>query len=145
MVFNNEIITKMRDLKDHCGFTNRQIAERVGLSEATVQRYINGSCKEAPINSVKLVIEAMGGNPDEVLEGVQTAAAARQNELYERMLDSMEHRHAEAVEAYRVQIKTMKEEHKEAIEEKRRWIRTLAAAVAALVAAVLALVFMGAV
>lgn len=110
------IIAKLKELKDQCGLTNQQIADKAGLSAATVQRYIAGNAKDAPVESARKIIEAMGGDADEVL-GLLSPPKDHSAEiaLYERMLDSMSKSHSDQVKEY------------------RKWVRTLAILVGVLV------------
>lgn len=137
-------IERIRLLKQTCGMTNREISAIVGISEATVQRYINGDVKEPSIESLRALIVAMGGNPDDILgdkedenedgdgdeeigedEMTERAASIPGIATYERMILAMEERHRAEIErinsAHERAREAMIAEHRDAIKEKRRW------------------------
>ena len=63
-----EIVEKLRELKDINGLTNDQIAKRTDppMTGAAVRRYMAGDVKDAPRDSIRKIIIALNGDPEEV-------------------------------------------------------------------------------
>ena len=115
----DQIMEKLTALKNACRLTNQQIAELSGLSPTTVQRYLSGAIKDAPIDTISRIIVAMGGDPKETL-GLSPPAADRSSEidLYERVIASLKKRHGEELERLRLS-------YADRIKEYRKWVRIL--------------------
>ena len=129
----DQIMEKLQKLKNECKLTNQQIGELSGLSSTTVQRYLSGTIKDAPIDTISRIIIAMGGNPEEVL-GISPPAPNRSAEidLYERVIASLKDRHAEELERMRIT-------YAERIREYRKWVMTLAIIVGFLIIFIMSL------
>lgn len=134
----DQIMEKLQKLKTECKLTNQQIGELSGLSPTTVQRYLSGTIKDAPIDTISRIIIAMGGAPKEIL-GDATPPPDRSSEiaLYERIIESINRRHEAEVEqlhfAYSETLKAneraledMRASHKDQLIYYRRWVRALA-------------------
>lgn len=129
----DQIMEKLQKLKNECKLTNQQIGELSGLSSTTVQRYLSGTIKDAPIDTISRIIVAMGGNPEEVL-GISPPVSNRSAEidLYERVIASLKDRHAEELERMRIT-------YAERIREYRKWVMTLAIIVGLLITFIMSL------
>lgn len=123
----DQIMEKLQKLKNECKLTNQQIGELSGLSSTTVQRYLSGSIKDAPIETISRIIVAMGGEPNEIL-GISPTPAdhSPEIELYERLIASLKERHAEELD--RLQVS-----YADRIREYRKWVRILAIIVGLLI------------
>ena len=129
----DQIMEKLQKLKNECKLTNQQIGELSGLSSTTVQRYLSGTIKDAPIDTISKIIVAMGGEPKEIL-GISLPPMDRSAEidLYERVITSLKERHAEALE--RLQVS-----YADRIREYRKWVRILAIIVGLLILVIMIL------
>ena len=134
----DKIMEKLQKLKNDCGMTNQQIADLAGFSPATVQRYLSGTAKDAPAETISKIIIAMGGDPIDIL-GDDAPLPDRSAEiaLYERVIESINRRHeaeveqlhtayAETLKANERALEDMRASHRDQLRYYRRWVRVLA-------------------
>lgn len=138
MPLNGQAIAKMAELKQKCGMSNKDLAAVTGMAESTVQRYLTGAQKDPPIENVRALIVAMGGDPDDILgtkleaqEDVyipampQASLTSQDRAMYEHMILAMEERHRAEIErinrAHERAREALIADHREAIKEKKRW------------------------
>lgn len=134
----DQIMEKLQKLKNECKLTNQQIGELSGLSSTTIQRYLSGTIKDAPIDTISRIILAMGGDPKDILgDAAQPPDRSAEIALYERVIESINRRHESELEqlhaAYAETLKAndramddMRASHKDQLLYYRRWVRVLA-------------------
>lgn len=71
----------MKDLKEKSGMTNRDIAEKSGVPEPTLEKIFSGATRKPGINTVIDIIHAMGGTLDSIDPAAKTEQPAESGEL----------------------------------------------------------------
>lgn len=67
-----QYVDKLRELKDHQGLTNSDIAERSGIPLPTITKIFNGSTANPSFDTVVLIAKSLGTSLDELV-GIQSA------------------------------------------------------------------------
>ena len=118
MVLTQEILAKLADLKDECGLTNEQIGKRADpvLSAATVRRYIAGEVKDAPRETIKKIILAMGGTPDEIIS---------KKEDYDMELTMLRQTIQNLKDSHKEELDRVDAAHNKIVAQKDKWITRL--------------------
>ena len=141
----DKIMEKLQKLKNDCGMTNQQIADIAGFSPATIQRYLSGTAKDAPAETICKIILAMGGDPKDILgDAAPPPDRSAEIALYERVIESINRRHtseieqlhtayAETLKANERALEDMRASHKDQLLYYRRWVRVLAITIGVLV------------
>lgn len=125
MPITKETYAKLLELKEDCGLTFKQIGEIVNSSEANVRRYVMGEVKTPDRQLLYTIIRAMDGDPDEIIgkKKPETAAATPapaysvNDQLYDRMLDSVKAAYEKSLESKDKWIEKLKAECDAAEEE----------------------------
>jgi transcriptional regulator with XRE-family HTH domain len=71
---------KLRQMRDNCGMTSKELAEKSGVPLGTVNRLLSSGNESGGIQTVYELVKAMGGSLDELM-GIspsETAAADEQ-------------------------------------------------------------------
>lgn len=146
-----KIMEHLQRLKNDCGLTNQQIADLAGYSTATVQRYLSGTAKDAPVETISRIILAMGGDPKEILgDDVPPQDRSAEIALYERVLDGISRLHAaeleqlhaaysETMAANERALEDLRAIQKDQLRYYRRWLRVLSITVGILFLFIIAL------
>ena len=118
MVLTQEIIAKLSELKDECGLTNEQIGKRSDpvLSAATVRRYIAGEVKDAPRETIKKIIIAMGGTPDEIIS---------KKEDYDMEVTMLRQTIQNLKDGHKEELHRIEASHDKIVSQKDKWITRL--------------------
>lgn len=118
MPITKEIYAKLYELKEDCGLTFKQIGEIVNSSEANVRRYVMGEVKTPDRQLLYAIIRAMDGDPDEIIGKKKPEASAAapapaypvNDQLYDRMLDSVKTAYEKSLESKDKWIEKLKAE-----------------------------------
>lgn len=54
---------RLHELRKSAGFTLKEVSERIGVSEGTIQRYEKGGIKDIPYESVTALADLYGVSP----------------------------------------------------------------------------------
>lgn len=127
MPITKEIYAKLYELKEDCGLTFKQIGEIVNSSEANVRRYVLGEVKTPDRQLLHAIIRAMDGDPDEIIGKKKAEAAAAapaptysvNDQLYDRMLDSIKAAYEKSLESKDSWIEKIKKDWLDAEDEVR--------------------------
>lgn len=76
------IRTQLREMKEQCGLSNKELADRSGVSLPTVNRIMSGETDSPGYQTVCDLVMAMGGSLDE-LAGIRPATEAQSGESIE--------------------------------------------------------------
>lgn len=67
---------KLRQMRDDCGLTNKELSERSGVPASSVSRILSNEAESANFQNVCAMVKAMGGSMDELMgiSSLETAA-----------------------------------------------------------------------
>lgn len=82
------LVTKLTKLKEKCGFTYQQIADKSGVPLSSVSRIFTGETNNPSYRHVADIVMALGGSLDAIegIEHPQEKVPDKVLELYEREL-----------------------------------------------------------
>ena len=105
---NKEIVAKyLSSLKKDTGLTYDAIAKKVDKSESTVKNLCLGNVEDPRVDTVAMIVYALGGSMDEMLNPKES-----KDELKEASILALK-------DIYEDQLSTLKESHKEEIQSIR--------------------------
>lgn len=105
---NKEIVAKyLSSLKKNTGLTYDAIAKKVDKSESTVKNLCLGTVEDPRVDTVAMIVYALGGSMDEMLNPKES-----KDELKETSILALK-------DIYEDQLSTLKETHKEEIQSIR--------------------------
>ncbi|MDE6107516.1 MAG: helix-turn-helix domain-containing protein, partial [Oscillospiraceae bacterium] len=76
------IRTQLREMKERCGLSNKELADRSGVSLPTVNRIMSGETDSPGYQTVCDLVMAMGGSLDE-LAGIRPTTEVQSGESVE--------------------------------------------------------------
>ena len=105
---NKEVVAKyLSSLKKDTGLTYDAIAKKVDKSESTVKNLCLGNVEDPRVDTVAMIVYALGGSMDEMLNPKES-----KDELKETSILALK-------DIYEEQLNTLKETHKEEIQSIR--------------------------
>lgn len=66
------ISERLKDLRISNGFTLKEVADRIGVSEGTVQRYESNAIKEVPYKSILALADLYDVDPGYIMGWIKT-------------------------------------------------------------------------
>jgi len=73
---NNAVAAELRELREKAELSNRQISDRTGIPEVSVQRYMAGT-RPIKIDDLASMAYALGGDPAEVFRAATARVSAK--------------------------------------------------------------------
>ncbi len=77
MINNEEIIRKLRDAKKECGITLKELSQKSGISQGTVNKIMSGALRGIKTDQLAKLSQAMGVSPSAFLDEKKNAACSR--------------------------------------------------------------------
>lgn len=91
----------LRQLKETSGYTNKQIAEKVGTTESTVSRIYSGDSKDPSFDILSHIIITTGGSVDKIL-GLSTKIEG--DEDMSSFIEALTKAHKKQCQTYEIAI-----------------------------------------
>lgn len=92
----------IRKYRTESSMTLKELAEKIGLTEATVQKYESGNIKNVSAEMIEKIADALGTRPEKITgwersENFQESKQGKQEAYVIKMYSQLTHGHKEAV------------------------------------------------